>query len=86
MSVDGFILSYGRANGNRVPVFHFPYTCIYRFSGWLIILLATCLLAGFCITYFFDPEDGGDVPPKRRLNLDGLHGIISQKMDTLYME
>jgi hypothetical protein len=22
-------------------------------------LLATCLLAGFCWTYFFDPEDGG---------------------------
>jgi hypothetical protein len=29
---------------------------------------------------FFDPEDGGDVPPKRRLTLNGLHGVISQKM------
>jgi hypothetical protein len=25
-------------------------------------------------TYFFDPEDGG------RLKLNGLHGVISQKM------
>jgi hypothetical protein len=34
--------------------------------------------AGGC-TYFFDPEDGGDVPPKGRLKLNGLHGVISQK-------
>jgi hypothetical protein len=27
---------------------------------------------------FFDPEDGSDVPPKRRLAFNGLHGIISQ--------
>jgi hypothetical protein len=26
-------------------------------SRWL----ATCLLAGFLLTYFFDPEDGGDM-------------------------
>jgi hypothetical protein len=25
------------------------------------ILLATRLLAGFCWTYFFDPEDGDDM-------------------------
>jgi hypothetical protein len=25
------------------------------------ILLSTCLLAGFCCTSFFDPEDGGDM-------------------------
>jgi hypothetical protein len=37
-----------------------------------------CLLV--CWTYFFDPEDGGDVTPKRRLKLNGLHGVISQKM------
>jgi hypothetical protein len=24
-------------------------------------MLATCLLAGFCWTHFFDPEDGGDM-------------------------
>jgi hypothetical protein len=29
---------------------------------------------------FFDPEDGGDVPPKRRLTLNGLHGVISRKI------
>jgi hypothetical protein len=29
---------------------------------------------------FFDPEDGGDVPPKRRLQLNRLHGVSSQKM------
>jgi hypothetical protein len=28
-----------------------------------------------CWTYFFDPEDGGDM-----LKLNGLHGVISQKM------
>jgi hypothetical protein len=34
-----------------------------------------------CRTYFFDPEDGGDiVPPKRRLTPNGLHGVISQKI------
>jgi hypothetical protein len=42
-------------------------------------LLATCLLAGSCWNYFFDPEDGGYVPPKCRLQLR-LHGVISQKM------
>jgi hypothetical protein len=28
---------------------------------------------------FFDPEDRGDVLPKRRLPFNGLHGVISQK-------
>jgi hypothetical protein len=27
----------------------------------------------------FSPEHGGDVPLKRRLTLNGLHGVISQK-------
>jgi hypothetical protein len=31
------------------------------FSGTQFILLATCLLAGSCWNYFFDPEDGGDM-------------------------
>jgi hypothetical protein len=26
----------------------------------------------------FDPKDGSDVPPKRRLTFNGLHGTISQ--------
>jgi hypothetical protein len=28
----------------------------------------------------FDPEDGGDAPPKHRLTFNGLHGVISQKL------
>jgi hypothetical protein len=40
----------------------------------------TCMLPGFCWNYIFDPEDGGDVPLKCRLKLDGLHGVIFQKM------
>jgi hypothetical protein len=36
--------------------------------------------AGFLLNYFFDPEDGGDVPPKRQSTLSGLHGVISQKI------
>jgi hypothetical protein len=27
----------------------------------------------------FDPEDGDDVPPKRRFTFNGLQGVISQK-------
>jgi hypothetical protein len=42
--------------------------------------LATCLLAGSRWNYFFDPEDGGDVPPKPRLQLNRLHGVTSQQM------
>jgi hypothetical protein len=30
---------------------------------------------------FFNAEDGGDVPPKRRLTFIGLHGVISQKIE-----
>jgi hypothetical protein len=29
---------------------------------------------------FFDPEDGGDVPPKRRLTFNRLHDVISQNI------
>jgi hypothetical protein len=28
----------------------------------------------------FDPEDGGDVPPKHRLTFNGLHGVVPQKI------
>jgi hypothetical protein len=28
----------------------------------------------------FDPEDGGDAPPKRHLIFNGLHDIKSQKL------
>jgi hypothetical protein len=43
-------------------------------------MLATCFQAGFLLSLFFHPEDGGDVPPKRRLTLNGLQGVIFQKM------
>jgi hypothetical protein len=39
-----------------------------------------CMHAGFLLGLFFDPEDGGDVPPKRRLTFNGLYGVISQKI------
>jgi hypothetical protein len=43
--------------------------------------LGFCLLpanAGFLLGLFFNPEDGGDVPPKCLLTFDRLHFIISQ--------
>jgi hypothetical protein len=43
-------------------------------------LLATCFHAGFLLGIFFDPEDGDDVHPKRRLTFNGLYGFISQKV------
>jgi hypothetical protein len=77
MGVDGFILSYGRANGNQVP----SVSYINRISGWRIFLLATCLLAGFLLNLFLRPWRWRRyVPPKRRLKLNGLHGVIFQKM------
>jgi hypothetical protein len=42
--------------------------------------LVTCSHTGFLLGLFFDPEDGGDVPLKRRLTFNGLHGVISQMM------
>jgi hypothetical protein len=41
--------------------------------------LATCFHAGILLG-LFDPEDGGDVSPKRRLTFNGLHGVISPKI------
>jgi hypothetical protein len=29
---------------------------------------------------FFYPEKGGDVPPKRRLSFNELHGVISKRI------
>jgi hypothetical protein len=36
--------------------------------------------AGILLGLFFDPEDGSDVPPTRRLTFFGLDGIISQNV------
>jgi hypothetical protein len=33
------------------------------------------LHAGFLRDLFLDPEDGGDVTPKRRLKFNGLYGV-----------
>jgi hypothetical protein len=35
---------------------------------------------------FFDPEDGSDVPPKRRLNISGLYAVMSDKIDLFTVE
>jgi hypothetical protein len=37
--------------------------------------------AGFLHSLFLNPEDGGDVPPKCLLTFNGLHGVISQKIE-----
>jgi hypothetical protein len=43
--------------------------------------------AGFFRSLFLDPEDVGDMFfPKRRLTLNGLHGVISQKMVLFLLE
>jgi hypothetical protein len=36
-------------------------TITRHYSVIILTLLATCLLAGSCWYYFFDPEDGGDM-------------------------
>jgi hypothetical protein len=41
-----------------------------------------CFDARSSLDLFFDPEDGGDVPPKRPLTFNGLHGVISHKINT----
>jgi hypothetical protein len=43
---------------------------------------AFCLLhVGFLLGLLFGLEDGGDVPPKRRLTFTRLYGVISQKTE-----
>jgi hypothetical protein len=40
------------------------------------------LHAGFLLGLIFNPEDGGRyIPPKRELAFNGVHGVISQKME-----
>jgi hypothetical protein len=43
-------------------------------------VLATCFHFGFLLGLLLEPEDGGNVPSKRRLTFDGLPGVISQKI------
>jgi hypothetical protein len=36
----------------------------------------------FFLGLFFGPEDGGEyIPPKHLLTFNGLHGVISQKIE-----
>jgi hypothetical protein len=37
--------------------------------------------AGGKLNLFFHPEEEGDVPPKHRLTSNGLHGVISKKIE-----
>jgi hypothetical protein len=37
--------------------------------------------ADFLLGLFFEPKDGGHVPPKRHLTFNGLHGVISQMIE-----
>jgi hypothetical protein len=40
------------------------------------------LHAGFLLGLYFDPEDEGDMfPAKCLLTFNGLHGVISQKIE-----
>jgi hypothetical protein len=57
-----------------------PMATEFQSSDWLSILLATCLLAGLLNLFLRPWRWWRYVPPKRRLKLNGLHGVISQKM------
>jgi hypothetical protein len=46
----------------------------------VVILLATCLLAGSCWNFLRPWRWRQYVPPKRRLHLNRLHAVTSQKM------
>jgi hypothetical protein len=48
-----------------------------------LALFATYLHADFLLGLYFDPEYGGDGPPKHRLTYNGLHGVIAQKTQLL---
>jgi hypothetical protein len=82
MGVGGSILSYGRAKGNWVTLFQFPSISYINpdfrladYSAWH--LLSRCFLAQL----IFQPwRWRRNVPPKRGLTLNELHGVISQKM------
>jgi hypothetical protein len=39
---------------------------------------------GFLLQELFEPVNGGDVLPKRRLNFSGLHGVTSQKAELFF--
>jgi hypothetical protein len=45
-------------------------------AGGKVALPSTFFHDGIFLSLFFDREDLGDVPPKRRLTFNGLHGVI----------
>jgi hypothetical protein len=52
-----------------------------RFGGTYRLQLATSFHAGFLLSLFFRPWSWRrHVPPKRLLTLNGLHGVMSQKI------
>jgi hypothetical protein len=71
-----YIISYGEIVCGRPH--GLPLKLLNKFR-WNSVLDATCLLAGL-LNYSSTLKMGRDVPPKRRVQLYGLHGVISQKM------
>jgi hypothetical protein len=72
----------GWANRNWVPLFHFPLFLIKtRISSWQDYS-ACHLLSRWCLAQLISRPWRWRryVPPKRRLTLNRLHGVISQKM------
>jgi hypothetical protein len=59
---------------------HFQGRRIIRARNQLCLLPASFWFLAWLI---FGPEDEGDVPPKRRLNFNGLHGVIWQNTELL---
>jgi hypothetical protein len=41
------------------------------------------LHVGFLLGLFFDPEAGGNIPPKSRLTFNRLYGVTLQKIESL---
>jgi hypothetical protein len=64
---------------NPLKVFRcFGETCRLHLQA----VLDTCFHAGSLFALFFDPDDADDMfPPERRLTFNGLHGVISQKIE-----
>jgi hypothetical protein len=46
-------------------------------------LLDICFHSGMLLGLIFDPEDGGDISPKRWSTFNELHGVIFQKIELL---
>jgi hypothetical protein len=49
-------------------------------AGGKLALLATCIHVGILLAIFFDPVVRRCVPMKRRLTLNGLQVVVSQKV------